>query len=82
MMNLKTELCLGVGGGVEVDQSVKMNGKRGFSETVDLKLKPPTHQNDDPALDLTQKPQSLSNHSLIKPPAKYVVFFENFNFLV
>ncbi|XP_074338315.1 auxin-responsive protein IAA14-like isoform X3 [Apium graveolens] len=71
-MNLKTELCLGLpgaaGGDVEVDQSVKMKGKRGFSETVDLKLN--LHHNDHPALDLSQNVKSLSNNSVIKPPAK------------
>lgn len=79
MTSLKTELCLGLpGGAAEVDQSVKINGKRGFSETVDLKLN--LHQNDHPALDLTQKPKTLSTtDSLIKPPAKYVYFFRNFN---
>lgn len=74
MMNLKTELCLGLpgaaAGGVQVDQSLKINGKRGFSETVDLKLN--LHHNDHPALDLSQKVKSLSNDSVIKPPAKYV----------
>lgn len=71
-MNLKTELCLGLpgdaAGSVEVDQSVKINGKRGFSETVDLKLN--LHQNDHPAFDLTQKAKTLSTDSVIKPPAK------------
>lgn len=40
-LNLKeTELCLGLpgGGGSEVAETPRANGKRGFSETVDLKL--------------------------------------------
>ena len=35
----ETELCLGLpGGGVEAAETPKATGKRGFSETVDLKL--------------------------------------------
>ncbi|XVF62989.1 hypothetical protein PTKIN_Ptkin09bG0053000 [Pterospermum kingtungense] len=38
-LNFKeTELCLGLPGGNEVESSPKTTGKRGFSETVDLKL--------------------------------------------
>lgn len=78
MMNIKleTELCLGLPGGAAKGdhQSVKINGKRGFSETVDLKLN--LHQNDHPAnLDLNQKLQTLLKDSVIKPPPKYVITF-------
>ncbi|WOH12766.1 hypothetical protein DCAR_0832274 [Daucus carota subsp. sativus] len=71
-MNLKeTELCLGLPGGVEeADQSSKITGKRGFSETVNLELN--LHQNDHPAanIDLNHKLKTLPQHSLSKPPAK------------
>ncbi|KAK6138901.1 hypothetical protein DH2020_027362 [Rehmannia glutinosa] len=78
-LNLKeTELCLGLpggGGGAEND-SIKINGKRGFSETVDLKLN--LQSNDPTASDLKEK--SLKNSAMekavvsqkdpVKPPAK------------
>ncbi|KAL0308017.1 UNVERIFIED_CONTAM: Auxin-responsive protein IAA14 [Sesamum angustifolium] len=83
-LNLKeTELCLGLpggggGGGGEstATDPIKITGKRGFSETVDLKLK--LHQSNEPAaLDLKEniKNSSHENPMLppkdpIKPPAK------------
>lgn len=78
MLNLKeTELCLGLPGGGEGEIS-KINGKRGFSETVDLKL---NLQSNDPAMDLNDNivknssSSSMENNTkdnMIKPPAKYV----------
>ncbi|KAL8481576.1 hypothetical protein ACS0TY_027369 [Phlomoides rotata] len=79
-MNLKeTELCLGLpgggGGGASDGDAVKINGKRGFSETVDLQLN--LQSNESNGLDLKE---SLKNSSLekpevapkdpVKPPAK------------
>lgn len=71
-LNLKaTELCLGLpgGGGGEI----KVTGKRGFSETVDLKLN--LQSNDSPALDLKEslKTSPMENKAVAppaKPPAK------------
>lgn len=74
-LNLKeTELCLGLpgGGGGETDQSMKITGKRGFSETVDLKLN--LQSNDESAVDLKDKMKNPSKESCskdsVKPPAK------------
>lgn len=77
-LNLKeTELCLGLpgggGGGGETDQSMKITGKRGFSETVDLKLN--LQSNDDEStLDLKDKMKNPSKETCskdsVKPPAK------------
>ncbi|KAK4434072.1 Auxin-responsive protein IAA14 [Sesamum alatum] len=80
-LNLKeTELCLGLpgggGGGGESTDPIKINGKRGFSETVDLKLK--LHQSNEPAaLDLEENIKNSSQEKAmlppkdpIKPPAK------------
>lgn len=54
-LNLKeTELCLGLpgGGGGDGETAVKFTGKRGFSETVDLKL---NLQSNESAVDLKEK---------------------------
>ncbi|KAF5752354.1 auxin-responsive protein IAA14 isoform X2 [Tripterygium wilfordii] len=78
-LNLKeTELCLGLpGGGGKVtsdcDQITKVTGKRGFSETVDLKLK--LHESKEAMLDLNEKMIKNVNskdktHDSSKPPAK------------
>lgn len=71
-LNLKaTELCLGLPGGG--DGEIKVTGKRGFSETVDLKLN--LQSNDSPALDLkdslkTSPMEKKAVASPVKPPAK------------
>lgn len=79
-LNLKeTELCLGLpgggGGGTGeiTDQSMRITGKRGFSETVDLKLN--LQSNDQSSVDLNEKvknPPSKETNSKdpVKPPAK------------
>ncbi|KAG9132723.1 hypothetical protein Leryth_014001 [Lithospermum erythrorhizon] len=65
-----TELCLGLPGG----ESIKTSGKRGFSETVDLKLNLQT--SDESNMDLKEKMKSsaaakeTANKDPIKPPAK------------
>lgn len=76
----ETELCLGLpgGGGTEAE-TLKASGKRGFSETVDLKL---NLQSKEPAVDLNENvkcPQKEKNllpctKDPAKPPAKYVCF--------
>ncbi|KAE8728189.1 Auxin-responsive protein IAA16 [Hibiscus syriacus] len=61
---LGTELCLGLpggGGGNEVDSSPRTSGKRGFSETIDLKLNLQARETD---MDLNK---SLDNGSKEKP---------------
>ncbi|XP_019181269.1 PREDICTED: auxin-responsive protein IAA14-like isoform X1 [Ipomoea nil] len=73
-LNLKaTELCLGLpgGGGGNESESLKVTGKRGFSETVDLKLN--LQSAADSSLDLKEKMKSPSkepNKDPIKPPSK------------
>lgn len=82
-MNLKeTELCLGLpggsattGGGGELSDPIKVTGKRGFSETVDLKLNLQSHESS--ALDLkeTMKNSAMDKDEApakdpVKPPAK------------
>lgn len=76
-----TELCLGLPGGggggntIEVD-NVKITGKRGFSETVDLKLKLQSNGSDAP--DLKEGIKNLAKEKAVatqkdqvnKPPAK------------
>ncbi|KAK8684666.1 hypothetical protein V6N13_040682 [Hibiscus sabdariffa] len=81
-LNFKeTELCLGLpggvgggcGGGNEVDSSPKTTGKRGFSETVDLKL---NLQAKETGMDLNKnlgngsKEKPVSAKDPAKPPAK------------
>ncbi|GMP77255.1 hypothetical protein CsSME_00033582 [Camellia sinensis var. sinensis] len=70
-LNLKeTELCLGLpGGGGGGGETVKITGKRGFSETVDLKL---NLQPNESAVDLKEKTNTPSNEKKdpAKPPAK------------
>lgn len=82
MLNLKeTELCLGLPGG-NFETNSKVTGKRGFSETVDLKLNL-IHQSsdggDDDVEDLKEKVMMKKMNSAketkdipIKPPAKYI----------
>ncbi|XP_057467553.1 auxin-responsive protein IAA14-like [Actinidia eriantha] len=68
-LNLKaTELCLGLpGGGGEAD-TMKVTGKRGFSETVvDLKL---NFQPNESLVDLKEKMVMKSPPKEAKPPAK------------
>nr|QSD98579.1 IAA7 [Galium aparine] len=77
---LETDLCLGlpgggskVGGGLPIPEieATKINGKRGFSETVDLKLNLQTKES---SMDLKDKMKTPSNESSnkdsSKPPAK------------
>ncbi|MCD9645220.1 Auxin-responsive protein iaa14 [Datura stramonium] len=66
-LNLKeTELCLGLPGGGELlrDQNIK---KRGFSETVDLKL---NLQSTTHSPQLAMKDQNVNNPCCNKPPPK------------
>ncbi|KAL2530369.1 Auxin-responsive protein IAA14 [Forsythia ovata] len=73
-LNLKeTELCLGLPGGGESD-SIKITGKRGFLETVDLQLNLQSNEQD-LSLKKTLKTSSMENTFLgskdpVKPPAK------------
>ncbi|CAA2966061.1 auxin-responsive IAA14-like [Olea europaea subsp. europaea] len=77
-LNLKeTELCLGLPGGGcggSESDSIKITGKRGYSETVDLKLK---LQSNESASDLKETMKNSSKEKTaapskdpIKPPAK------------
>ncbi|KAK8548601.1 hypothetical protein V6N13_054614 [Hibiscus sabdariffa] len=75
----ETELCLGLPGGGgggggenEVESSPKTTGKRGFSETVDLKL---NLQSKEAGMDLNQNLETCSKQTACtkdpsKPPAK------------
>lgn len=78
---LETDLCLGLPGGGAEPETPKANGKRGFSETVDLKLniqsKPGvtvdlTPQNNDTS---TDEESLIASKDPAKPPAKYVSFY-------
>ncbi|KVH88758.1 auxin-responsive protein IAA14-like [Cynara cardunculus var. scolymus] len=76
MMHLKeTELCLGLpgGGGCEAE-TLKVTGKRGFSETVDLMLNLQANDQSSSSTDLMNDKKlqnsSKNNKDVIKPPAK------------
>ncbi|GKC85187.1 auxin-responsive protein IAA14-like protein, partial [Tanacetum coccineum] len=74
MMHLKeTELCLGLPGGGCEPETMRVSGKRGYSETVDLMLN--LQQNDQSlsSNDLSDKKlhnSAKSNKDVLKPPAK------------
>lgn len=65
-LNLKeTELCLGLPGGGSEVETPRATGKRGFSETVDLKLNLQTKE------DLKENLKNVSKEkTLLKDPAK------------
>ncbi|MCI38423.1 auxin-responsive protein IAA14-like, partial [Trifolium medium] len=70
-LNLKTELCLGLpgggggGGGSEQVETPRASAKRGFSETIDLKLNLQTKE------DLNGNIKNVSkDKSLLKDPSK------------
>ena len=65
-LNLKeTELCLGLPGGGSEVETPRATGKRGFSETVDLKLNLQTKE------DLNENLKNVSKEkTLLKDPAK------------
>lgn len=73
-LNLKeTELCLGLPGGGGESDPININGKRGFYETVDLKLKLQSNESDlkenlKGAVKLEK--DMLPPKDLTKPPAK------------
>lgn len=76
-MHLKeTELCLGLpgggGSGSEVAETLKVTGKRGYSETVDLMLNLQPNDQTSSSTDLNDKKLQNSNNNKdsIKPPAK------------
>ncbi|KAG8370329.1 hypothetical protein BUALT_Bualt14G0105500 [Buddleja alternifolia] len=68
-LNLKeTELCLGLpggGGGGNESDAVKINGKRGFSETVDLKLNLQSNESD-----LKENMKNLAKEKAVQVPLK------------
>lgn len=76
----ETELCLGLPGGSSTDgETLKISGKRGFSETVDFKLNliHPTDDHDHMPMDLNNNssPNQINinlekDNSVTKPPAK------------
>ncbi|XP_073118503.1 auxin-responsive protein IAA14-like [Henckelia pumila] len=71
-LNLKeTELCLGLPGGAD---PIKFTGKRGFSETVDLKLKLQSNESAASDLDIEAMKSSAKEKAPskdpVKPPAK------------
>ncbi|KAI3504219.1 hypothetical protein L1887_32764 [Cichorium endivia] len=77
MMHLKeTELCLGLpgggGSGSEATETLKVTGKRGYSETVDLMLNLQPNDQTSSSTDLNDKKLQNSNNNKdsIKPPAK------------
>ncbi|CAI9277786.1 unnamed protein product [Lactuca saligna] len=76
MMHLKeTELCLGLpgGGGSGCEaETLKVTGKRGYAETVDLmlNLQPNDQSSSSTNLNDMKLQNSKNNKDLIKPPAK------------
>ncbi|CAL0321109.1 unnamed protein product [Lupinus luteus] len=69
-LNLKeTELCLGLPGGGSEVETPRVNGKRGFSETVDLKLNLPSKEELSENLKNGSKEKTLLKDPA-KPPAK------------
>ena len=84
MMHLKeTELCLGLPGGGCEPETIKVSGKRGYSETVDLMLNLQQNDQSSSSNDLSDKKlhnSVKSNKGVIKPPAKYASnnFFKYF----
>ncbi|OIW07248.1 hypothetical protein TanjilG_08363 [Lupinus angustifolius] len=69
-LNLKeTELCLGLPGGGSDVEIPRVNGKRGFSETVDLKLNLPSKEELNENLKNVLKEKTLLKDPA-KPPAK------------
>ncbi|GJR51030.1 putative ribonuclease H-like domain-containing protein [Tanacetum coccineum] len=74
MMHLKeTELCLGLPGGGCEPETIKVSGKRGYSETVDLMLNLQQNDQSSSSNDLSDKRlhnSVKSNKDVIKPPAK------------
>lgn len=77
MMHLKeTELCLGLPGGGTVTsepETLKVTGKRGYSQTVDLMLNLQANDQSSSSTDLTDKKlqnSAKNNKDLNKPPAK------------
>lgn len=62
-MDLKeTELCLGLPGAAEPDQTPRPNGKRGFSEThVDLKLNFQSNKEDLTNIDTNNDQEAANN---------------------
>lgn len=79
-MNLmETELCLGLpgGGGSGCEaETLKVTGKRGYAETVDLmlNLQPNDQSSSSTNLNDMKLQNSKNNKDLIKPPAKYDSF--------
>lgn len=81
-LNFKeTELCLGLPGGGgsvgEGDMAIKINGKRGFSETVDLKLNLQSNELS-AASDLKESGSAMEKAAPppkdpVKPPTKSVL---------
>lgn len=72
---LKTELCLGLPGGAAAGDGEPMKvtgGKRGFSETIDLKLNIQSNQSS-PSLENSPMEKNLLPNcpkDPVKPPAK------------
>lgn len=77
-MHLKeTELCLGLPGGGCEPETLKVTGKRVYSETVDLMLNLQQNDQSSSSTDLNDNKlqnSAKNNKDVIKPPAKYDFF--------
>ncbi|GJX05663.1 auxin-responsive protein IAA14-like protein [Tanacetum coccineum] len=69
----ETKLCLGLPGGGCEPETIRVNGKRGYSETVDLMLNLQQNDQSSSSNDLSDKKlhnSAKSNKDVIKPLAK------------
>ncbi|KAM3308874.1 hypothetical protein P3S67_010618 [Capsicum chacoense] len=68
---MDTELCLGLPGGGELVRDQNKNiKKRGFSETVDLKLNLQSTDEKDQKMNINPAKDNSCNKESVKPPAK------------
>ncbi|KAM3233570.1 hypothetical protein P3L10_018929 [Capsicum annuum] len=76
---MDTELCLGLPGGGELVRDQNKNiKKRGFSETVDLKLNLQSTDEKDQKMNINTAKDNSCNKESVKPPAKWGKIGKNY----